>query len=1185
MKTSNIKTWTLKILLILIIAFSGVNNVKAVDDFESYIKTSLGVIYRTGNVTNTVYSTGGFIIDNTPGVRITFVDAKGKIIDGTKTIDYYKETPTIIRNDVNNHCMGANYKTEVIDGGAKYKCGAYSENQKHLLSELPAIDGYKPSITGSDHSPNYTSVKTYFEQVAIQYKYELLKISKKTTDEKIKHLEDKSNNIILSKIMEKHGVKLTSKDFADACKNNAGIYVMIEPILNVMIGNEYAWNGNTPISQPTLKTMAGEKNTLFSNLGTCGTAPYLECTGLTKQRLKEFVATGGGLDFFVNTYMNEYMDTREKNVYGKYKEYFQALINRMGDNATSVALSQQYDSNKPEFQAIGLLISLQNHIQKAIKALENRKYFTGTITEIAHYTRNITSKYVQFKTVNIENKYMYMSKNLGNFRFTKGSNGAVAWETLYNTNVGNGLNAIQINLGDGACSPCEPVYNELNKTVVGVKLNGELIKEKNNKCCNYFDETDGQSIVNYATSVFKNENEFNSAIKSSGWYKDYCTETVTPPPTYCSISDITTINKTCCFDESKYGPNDQKSIKNANGLKNWLRNNDKSKYEICYPPTNYCTYDVETLCPNCNGANTGEIYDIVNDEKSTELNLSSKVANCIFNRGEYRNYSILNTSSNRYCSTYCTEDVEYDFPNGSFSVEAGRYITVGGTGNFSPITLKYTRTCRAQSVNERGFKSDITSVDYSVNAYWEMYMNYHTINTAQIDTTSSERKIAYVPACIVGMTTCPSVTVDYPTITYNRRSNRIGKYYSYQQSCTESAWPQCMGFPGGVVCWIESNYGTCMDNLTYYEEESSAYTNYSSQIGLRQNYINQIQNCYNWYNTSNLGVENFNPSLSVNYTNSLYSYNGYLKASSTNYYRGNNISSVTSEPISAYVCTENGCVKNLNYSSYAKTSHNNYDPGYSSSYIEASVTKEMNYELNNNDPNLYKYIDRSNAVSMKTNSSYGKTTLTYAFPHLPIAYNSENNTATADIEITVNTFGNAHKFNKYLYTEPDCKEYSCQYSVYRKLIKKDGSLNVVYRPISLKDPFPDEDGLGRTTGSNWCSGSDCSNTNALVKSIILRNRDVDADRIYFDKDPLYTIVLKPSDILAIRNYNQNNEYSDYNFNCLSNGKCYSTFLVGDKTGQGKVGFNALSRGILKQNQSCAISSVGHTNRCGKGDEY
>ena len=106
-------------------------------------------------------------------------------------------------------------------------------------------------------------------------------------------------------------------------------------------------------------------------------------------------------------------------------------------------------------------------------------------------------------------------------------------------------------------------------------------------------------------------------------------------------------------------------------------------------------------------------------------------------------------------------------------------------------------------------------------------------------------------------------------------------------------------------------------------------------------------------------------------------------------------------------------------------------------------------------------------------------------------------------------------------------------------------LNVIYRPISLGNPFPGENGNGRDPGANW-RGSIASGNGeiTLVNKYITNNRGVEADKVY-DKTPMYEFVLNSENIRRIRNYNKtvDNDYNDFDLSCNSDTKnCKSGFL-------------------------------------------
>lgn len=145
-------------------------------------------------------------------------------------------------------------------------------------------------------------------------------------------------------------------------------------------------------------------------------------------------------------------------------------------------------------------------------------------------------------------------------------------------------------------------------------------------------------------------------------------------------------------------------------------------------------------------------------------------------------------------------------------------------------------------------------------------------------------------------------------------------------------------------------------------------------------------------------------------------------------------------------------------------------------------------------------------------------------------------------------------------------KYKCTYNVNNKILtecenppcnnaNKLSDINVIFRPISLNDPFPGVNGKGRAPGENW-------NKLGLVNTYITNNRNVKTDKIYKDLDPLYKITLTPGLIKEIRKYNDIQEskrvtyytnkagkitgkagYSDFNLTCDSNDKnCKSHFI-------------------------------------------
>lgn len=140
--------------------------------------------------------------------------------------------------------------------------------------------------------------------------------------------------------------------------------------------------------------------------------------------------------------------------------------------------------------------------------------------------------------------------------------------------------------------------------------------------------------------------------------------------------------------------------------------------------------------------------------------------------------------------------------------------------------------------------------------------------------------------------------------------------------------------------------------------------------------------------------------------------------------------------------------------------------------------------------------------------------------------------------------------------------YSCPITVYNTVKCDPGTgcdLNIIYRPISLTDPFPNtiSGSEYRQMGSNWSEFS--------AFNFIKKNRNVNDYEVY-KTTPLYTITLTPSTIKDIRNYNKNNSLTDFNMRCNNGYRCISSFIWDE--------FSS----IVDTSNSCA-SSTGWDEEC------
>lgn len=246
------------------------------------------------------------------------------------------------------------------------------------------------------------------------------------------------------------------------------------------------------------------------------------------------------------------------------------------------------------------------------------------------------------------------------------------------------------------------------------------------------------------------------------------------------------------------------------------------------------------------------------------------------------------------------------------------------------------------------------------------------------------------------------------------------------------------------------------------------------------------------------------------------------------------------------------------------------------SKVTSTVKNQYTYTM---PTNVYRYILKETGESVDSNSSKVTGTIKdnyryidVGYPNYPVHYT----TATGEypIYLTYKNLGSNGYFTNKLPNKTG--RYDCTYKVINRIKTcptgecpdpdpespdnpggpdnpgnpggpdnpgggGDGSplgINVVYRPISLTDPFPGESGRGRTSGQNW--------TKDDINKYIKNNRGTNTNNVY-KKTPLYSFTLDAKAIKAIRNYNKTVKegYSDFNLTCSSkkNGKqCKSKFL-------------------------------------------
>lgn len=108
---------------------------------------------------------------------------------------------------------------------------------------------------------------------------------------------------------------------------------------------------------------------------------------------------------------------------------------------------------------------------------------------------------------------------------------------------------------------------------------------------------------------------------------------------------------------------------------------------------------------------------------------------------------------------------------------------------------------------------------------------------------------------------------------------------------------------------------------------------------------------------------------------------------------------------------------------------------------------------------------------------------------------------------------------------------------------------VIYRPISLINPFPGIEGDGRDSGSNWVGTKEINGKKYnVVDYYITNNRGYKDYELYQQGKPLYVIELNSQNIKEIREYNKKHNYNDFDLTCVAGEKCISNFLRGNVQG-------------------------------------
>ena len=366
---------------------------------------------------------------------------------------------------------------------------------------------------------------------------------------------------------------------------------------------------------------------------------------------------------------------------------------------------------------------------------------------------------------------------------------------------------------------------------------------------------------------------------------------------------------------------------------------------------------------------------------------------------------------------------------------------------------------------------------------------------------------------------------------------------------------------------------------------------YENAVAVREGILKNIKNCNNFTRD----YTNFSPEVTFSYDDPTYGgsfpltptgtttinetayYKNGVNNASANWLGGDNKENIFGESAvtANYVCNNNGSPCTPSTIAYPNND-----------YVVQTIQKTYQYNL---DANRFRYMGKNGLQSSYSDTyrtvEYVESYKDFGEGTLPISYNYDNcltkNKFMYSFLYGYNgdevLFGKESKFTNYhekipglesgsvtTFRETGTKissniDYMCVFNVNQEFkdcddcTGPDCGINIIYRPISLDDPFPGEHGkiynpYGRNPGDNWnwSFTNSRGQTETATHAYITENRGVHTEEIY-NETPIYEFVLDTTNIRRIRKYNsqQKHNYTDFEtLECYSETAefCRSTFL-------------------------------------------
>lgn len=589
-------------------------------------------------------------------------------------------------------------------------------------------------------------------------------------------------------------------------------------------------------------------------------------------------------------------------------------------------------------------------------------------------------------------------------------------------------------------------------------------------------------------------------------------------------------------------------------------------------------YSIDAACENCDSKNTNGSY-LIQDTTNWNNIFISPDASANPNAKSYYKKSV------NGCNVFCREEYKVVFPNQNNQIytEPGRYFTVnkqttgimykGGVSNFKPIKVIKTRECRVsdgntsclskfanQAKSETGSSAGKTG-KISLK-YKENYANtrYNSEFDLVEDSNRTTEKVSIDGSVMKAVKTVwyklPSNTYRYVNIeTGESAKNKPSDVTSHYQDIGTENLPVSMNNYAtssnkGVGSTISLKYSLPTDDK--YSKLYKAFNANNNYFG--DNSDNEEGNTYKKNDNSNGELSNSACAKLYGYGTSKYES---CRLARTSNKAGKCYSSITE---GKYTCDVKVCAEGETLCPDGTCSVNKECPNDGGPKCE--IIDDKYYDKNGKEVTRAEYnsscdSDGNRKCVVKNGKYYGqdgnevtKEEYLAQCPNYCTVIDGKYYGKSGDLttKSEYESQCGSNDWCKLCNGGKCCPDTDMVCPDENGECPTKGGNKIIYRTIDLNNPFPSQTGLGRSTGSNWCSYNvntkkyTCANTasNRIVDKHILTNRNQKGYNVY-NTTPLYEFTLDTNTIKTIKKYNKTHSYDDSDLRCTK-GVCSSDFL-------------------------------------------